>query len=224
MTSPKRTLVIGDVHGCLTELNEMLARSGLGENDEIICVGDLVGKGPDSLGVLQWAMSDSRVRCVLGNHEARLLKAWQSGKAPREKASDAETFRQLGEHFDACMKFVNAWPLYIEDRDFLVVHAGLDPSVPELSQQNPEDLYNIRTLRDGLTPWYEEYRGEKLVLFGHWAKLHTVIRANAAGLDTGCVYGGSLTAMLLPERRLISVPAHRSYRAKKDWPTIEASP
>lgn len=224
MAPQRRTLVIGDVHGCLAELRELLERANLSEQDEIISVGDLVGKGPDSLGVLRWARSTPNLRCVQGNHEARLLQAWRAGKVPREKASDAETYRQLGNAFDESMRFVNDWPHYLNEPGLLVVHAGLDPAVPLLERQSPDDLLNIRTLRDGITPWYEEYHGEQLVVFGHWAKPKPVVRKNALGLDTGCVYGGTLTGVLLPERTLISVPARQRYRIKKDWPMPDLHP
>ncbi len=61
-------------------------------------------------------------------------------------------------------------------------------------------------------------REKALVVFGHWARPEPVVRKNAIGLDTGCVYGGALTALVLPERRLVSVPARRAYRAKDGWP------
>jgi len=177
-----------------------------------------VGKGPDSLGALRWAMTDSRVRCVLGNHEARLLRAWREGRQPREKASDGETHRQLGDNFEECMRFVSRWPLFLEEDGFAVVHAGVDPVEPSLAGQHERDLLTIRTLADGETPWFEDYRGDKLLLFGHTARAEPLVRANVIGLDTGCVYGGLLSAVVLPERRLISVRARRAYREKKGWP------
>ena len=63
-------------------------------------------------------------------------------------------------------------------------------------------------------PWYESYTGETTVVFGHWARPEPVVRENAIGLDTGCVYGGRLTAVILPERNLVSVPAKRAYSGK----------
>ena len=55
-------------------------------------------------------------------------------------------------------------------------------------------------------------------MFGHWAKPAPIVRRNAIGLDTGCVYGGALTALILPERRLVSVSARRVYQKKEGWP------
>jgi len=219
MSVRTRTIVIGDIHGCLEELQDLLSATGAAPADQLICVGDLLGKGPDSGGVLRWAKGTPNLRCVLGNHEDRLLRAWRAGKTPDEKSSDTETARQLGASFGEAMQFVSEWPLFIEEDDFIVVHAGLDPKIAQLDRQSRETLLTIRTLQDGKTPWYEEYSGKKLVLFGHWPRPAPVRRTNAVGLDTGCVYGGSLAAMILPERRLVCVPARKSYRTKKDWPS-----
>jgi hypothetical protein len=60
-------------------------------------------------------------------------------------------------------------------------------------------------------------------VFGHWARPEPVVRPNAIGLDTGCVYGGELTAVILPERRLVSVPARRVYQKKEGWPERTAA-
>ncbi|MGZ3655196.1 MAG: metallophosphoesterase [Bdellovibrionota bacterium] len=216
-----RKIVIGDIHGCSQELRDLLRAADATSSDDLLCVGDLVGKGPDSAGVLEWAKNSPNLRCVLGNHEDRLLRAWREGKTSTEKPADTETVRQLGSSYDDSMRFIAEWPLYLEEEDFLVVHAGINPAVTNLRDQAPQDLLTIRTLGDGKTPWYEEYRREKLVLFGHWPQPQPRLRANAVGLDTGCVYGGFLTAMILPGRRLVSVPARKAYRTRKDWPAQE---
>lgn len=178
--------------------------------DRLISVGDLICKGPDSRGVLEWAMAAKNLQCVVGNHELRFLERWKRGAVPDEKPYDSETVRQLGGRFDRCMRFIAGWPLYLNRKDCLVVHAGFDPS-RLLSRQSARQLANIRRLPGTETPWYEAYERRKLVVFGHWARRKPVLRDNAVGLDTGCVYGGSLSALVLPERRLVSVRARRAY-------------
>ena len=96
----------------------------------------------------------------------------------------------------------------------MIVHAGLDPRVPMVRQQSPRDLLTIRVPEGMRVPWYEAYTGEKTVVFGHWARNEPLIHPKAIGLDTGCVYGGRLTALILPEQRLISVPAEKTYQSK----------
>ncbi|PIR19482.1 MAG: hypothetical protein COV48_01755, partial [Elusimicrobia bacterium CG11_big_fil_rev_8_21_14_0_20_64_6] len=104
------------------------------------------------------------------------------------------------------------------------IHAGFDPG-EGLEWQSASQLTSLRRLKDG-RPWYEAYRERTLAVFGHWAKRKPVVRPNAVGLDTGCVYGGSLMALILPERVLISVPARRVYAEKKFWdePALAEAP
>ncbi len=210
-----RTIVIGDVHGCWTELQELLRATGASSADRLISVGDLICKGPDSRSVIEWAMRTPNLECALGNHELRLLRHWRAGTKSNEKSHDAETYRQLGDAYGRAMRYVERMPLTISGPGFLVVHAGFDPR-EGLEWQSAARLTDTRRLDDG-KPWYEHYRDRTLVAFGHWARRRPVVRPNAVGLDTGCVYGNSLTAMILPERVLVSVPSRRAYAVKKTW-------
>lgn len=211
----QRTIVIGDVHGCWQELQDLLRAVKATPSDRLISVGDLISKGPDSRSVIEWAMRTPNLECVLGNHELRLRKHWRAGTRSAEKAHDADTYRQLGDAYEPAMRWIDKLPLTVSGPGFLVVHAGFDPA-EGLEWQSASQLTNIRRLPDG-RPWYEAYRERTLAVFGHWAKRQPVARPNAIGLDTGCVYGGSLTALILPERLLISVPARRAYVEKKTW-------
>jgi len=211
----RRTIIIGDVHGCYCELTQLLEAIQVKSTDDIISVGDLISKGPDSRSVMNWAMETPNLRCVLGNHEARLLDRWMGGKIPEKHSSDDETRAQLGDSFEKSMKFISSWPLFVRGNDCLVVHAGLDPRIVNLEEQSREDLLTIRVPKGMSIPWYEAYLGQQLVVFGHWAKREPIIRSNAIGLDTACVYGGKLSALILPERRIISIQALREYQRKK---------
>jgi len=212
-----RTIIIGDVHGCHSELMQLLQAAEVKESDRIVSVGDLISKGPDSLAVMKWAMNAPNLRCVLGNHEARLLDRWRSGVSPDPGTYDAEICRQLGDSYEESMQFINTWPLYHEDGGALIVHAGIDPRLSSIEQQSRRDLLNIRIPEGMDNPWYEIYEGSCPIVFGHWAKHDPVVRDNAIGLDTGCVYGGALTALVLPECRLLSIPASREYQKNSSW-------
>jgi serine/threonine protein phosphatase 1 len=212
-----RTIIIGDVHGCASELELLLKKVEVSKGDELIAVGDLVRKGPDSGSVMSWAMETPNLRCVLGNHEARLLDRWIRGEAPSPGSPDEEIFKQLGDRYDEAMAFIKSWPFYLERDGFFVVHAGIDPRIRNLEQQSRLDLTTIRVPEGMSIPWYEAYTDNRLALFGHWARPEPIIRPNAIGLDTGCVYGGALTALILPERRLVSVPAAKEYQPHAAW-------
>lgn len=215
MRNSARTVVIGDVHGCMDELQELLRGLRVDGSDRLISVGDLVAKGPDSRGVLEWAMSTPNLECILGNHELRLARSWSKGRAADGKPYDEETERQLGAERERYLRWLARLPLTVSGEGFTVVHAGFDPR-EELEWQPASQLTSLRRLDDG-APWYERYTGSRLFVFGHWARREPVMRRNAIGLDTGCVYGGRLTALILPERRLCSVPARREYARKSKW-------
>ena len=124
--------------------------------------------------------------------------------------------KEFGDDFDALLADLETWPYLIETPDYIAVHAGFLPDRPP-ARTCDEDLCTLRTWRNKAAgdrpgrPWFEDYTGDKLVVFGHWAALRGVVRPNAIGLDTGCVYGGLLTALELPSRRLRSVQARRVY-------------
>ncbi len=211
----KRTIVFGDVHGCIRELEDLVGLARPAAGDMLVSVGDIIGKGPESRAVLDWAIATPNLMGVLGNHELRFLESWRRGETPREKSYDEDTVRQLGPRFDLYMRWLERWPLTLEDKSKVIVHAGFDPRMP-LAGQDPRILCNIRRLEDG-TPWYEQYTLSRLVVFGHWVRRSVLLRDNAIGLDTGCVYGGRLSALILPELRVISVPARRAYVGREAW-------
>ena len=210
-----RTVFIGDVHGCFDELQDLLKAVKASPSDRLVSVGDLISKGPKSGEVAAWARATPNLEGVLGNHELRLLRHWRQGTVSREKSHDAATYEQLGDAREETMRYFDRWPLTLSGPGWLAVHAGFDPR-EDLEWQSAAQLTGLRRLDDG-RPWYEAYREKTTVVFGHWAKRAPVLRPNAIGLDTGCVYGGSLTALLLPERVLVSVPARRAYAEKKSW-------
>lgn len=212
----KRTIIIGDIHGCFQELRMLLRKVKVTPEDRLICAGDLICKGPNSREVLEWAMKAKNLKCVLGNYEHRYLMYWKQGLTPDQNPDDLATAHQFGSRFDDYMRFIESWPLTIKGPGWLVVHAGFNPRTP-ISRQSAWEVTNIRRIGSTETPWYEEYAGKDLVIFGHWVRREPVVRENAIGLDTGCVFGGKLSALILPERRIVSVRALRAYRQKESW-------
>ena len=204
-----RVIIFGDIHGCHQEWQDLMDKLKVTSKDRLISVGDLICKGPSSRKTLDMAMSMKNLTCIIGNHELRFLRAWEEGKRPT-KPYDAPVLEELGQQFEKYMTFISNWPHYIEDPEFLVIHGGLRPGV-ELSQQDPTDLAHLRTVPPDDKPWYEYYTAKRPVIFGHWAQKGLVVRNNAIGLDTGCVYGKKLSAVLLPEREIVSVPARKAY-------------
>jgi hypothetical protein len=213
----KRTVLIGDVHGCLEELLALLRACEVTAEDQVVLVGDLVAKGPDSLGVLALAQ-ERGFRAVLGNHDAHVLRVREPGPERPAKGDHRKIAHRLSPRDWA---WLEALPLTLPlpGHGVRVVHAGLLPGVP-LEAQRREDLLNLRSITpegapskrgDAGVPWASLWRGPEHVIFGHDAMRGLQLHPFATGLDTGCVYGRSLTALILPEGRRVSVPARRAY-------------
>lgn len=212
----RRIIIFGDIHGCLEEWKELIRFADTGSEDRLISVGDIINRGPDTPGCLELAMQLPNFTYILGNHEMRFLNAWKQGRIPNGKPYDMQTVWQMSDHFDLYMKYISKQPLYLELPEVLVSHAGIRPGLP-LEKQSAEDLTEIRQIDSGI-PWYENYHKNKLIAFGHWVRREPLIRDNAIGLDTGCVYGGKLSALVLPERKIISVAAKKTYSIRsKPW-------
>ena len=141
-----RTVVIGDVHGCLDELQRLVERCGVVRGDRVVLVGDLVAKGPDSQGVVQY-LRERGYLAVLGNHDAHVLRLRSEGPG-EEEAAEARA-RAGPEDADArglgVPRGAPALPRAARARGAVVVHGGLVPGVP-LEQQQREHLITMRSL------------------------------------------------------------------------------
>jgi hypothetical protein len=234
-----RTIIVGDVHGCVDELGRLLDLVAPAASDQVLFVGDLIARGPDSLGVLE-LYRQVNGKSVLGNHEFKLLgahRARQNGtKRPRISALHYALMHRLGAEDWALLEQLPLW-LSVPEHGLRVVHAGVLPE-QSLEAQDPWVLTHIRSIdpegkpspRHDYQPWAERYAGEPHLVFGHNSRLGLQLHPSATGLDTGCVYGGRLTALVLgaeqrvpsaaAERRelLCSVPAARVYHTNRESP------
>jgi hypothetical protein len=206
-----RTIIVGDVHGCAAELDALLDRLAFCSSDRLVFVGDLVARGPDSRRVITIARR-AGATVVRGNHEEKLLR-WRAaklahlrghGERPEPlKHAHAKVVRTL---LPADWAFLAQTPLYLDlpDHGARVVHAGVLPGIP-FAEQKRQCLMRIRGVgsrgewieKGPSIPWGQIYSGAPHVLFGHNAMLEPQLHEWATGLDTACVYGGRLTAMVL---------------------------
>ncbi|HST66431.1 MAG TPA: polynucleotide kinase-phosphatase, partial [Mycobacteriales bacterium] len=228
--------VIGDVHGCHRELAELLTALGytVTADDAVhpdgrraLFLGDLVDRGPDSVGVLRLVMgmvAAGHALAVPGNHENKLVRALRGSpvtvshgleRTLAELDAEPPEFRRAVADF--CYGLVSH---YVLDGGRLVVaHAGLAEKLQGRSSARVRDfaLYGDTTGETdeyGLPvryPWATDYRGRATVLYGHTPVPEPEWVNNTLCLDTGCVFGGRLTALRWPERELVSVPAHETY-------------
>lgn len=213
-----RTIVIGDIHGCFEELQDLLKVVELRTDDRVIAVGDLIVKGPQSREVLDRFIEDDRFSAVIGNHDRAIRQHWR-GEPLRLTKEQKATVAELESDRERYSAYLRSLPFTINLGSHLIVHAGVRPGVP-LRRQMSSDLTEMRTMgvnpssRKGV-PWFDVYRGRRVVLFGHWPAKAPRVARRALGLDTGCVYGGRLTAYIIELNQFVSVPARQSYVQKR---------
>ena len=218
----QRTIIVGDVHGCVDEMQALLRQCGVVRGDRVVLAGDLVAKGPDSRGVVQ-LVREMGALAVLGNHDDFCIDVWRR----RHQAEARRPRRWLLDTLDESdWAFLESLPLFLrlgaegEGRpEVAVVHAGVVPGVP-LEEQERDNLLSLRSLVGGSAPsrrllmrwpWAAAWRGPEHIVFGHDAVRGLQQYPLATGLDTGCVYGRGLTALELPSQRIHKVPARRRY-------------
>jgi hypothetical protein len=219
---PNRTLVIGDLHGCYDEALELLDAVGATSSDRIVFTGDLVDRGPKPRECVELAM---RHEAIQGNHEEKHLQ--QRHRADERLTPDHLATRRAlePEHFD----YMARLPFYLRLPEYnaAVVHAGVMPG-KRLEDQDPYHLLHAQCLRPPETKsywpskapetyrfWTHHWKGPERIIFGHTVFNRPLVTEHAVGIDTGCVYGHSLTALVLPSWELVSVPARRAYRGGK---------
>ena len=260
------TYAIGDIHGCLRTVDDLLARIRFSPSDSLWLTGDLVGRGTDSLGVLRWAYEHREcVKMVLGNHDLHLLAA-HAGM--RSAGDDSLSAVLRAPDTDELCQWLRAQPLMFRENGYALLHAGRMPEwdeeqamtlAAEASVRIRDDdnflgamygdsparwdselsgdsrhrlIVNAFTRMRLLTadgdivpgyagepqnrppktvPWFDfprRVQWSETVICGHWSTLGLVMRHDLAALDTGCLWGGSLTAMRLEDRAVFQVPVH----------------
>jgi polynucleotide kinase-phosphatase len=199
------------------------------EGRTLIFVGDLVDRGPDSPGVLRLAMgmvAAGTALCVPGNHEQKLARKL-NGRNVQLTHGLPETLSQLESEPAAFVGEVKTFieglvSHYVLDGGRLVVaHAGLKEAFQGRASGRVRSfaLYGETTGETdeyGLPvryPWARDYRGSAAVVYGHTPTVSPEWINNTICLDTGCVFGGSLTALRWPTREIVAVPAAREYYA-----------
>ncbi|MEL6530754.1 MAG: polynucleotide kinase-phosphatase [Pseudomonadota bacterium] len=232
--------IIGDIHGCADELETLLVKLGYsiewkdGEPEvkapagrKAVFVGDLVDRGPRSPDVLRIAknMVDSGIAlAVVGNHDDK-LKRFLDGRKVKLTHGLAETVDQLEAESDEFKQDMREWldglisHYVLDDGNLVVAHAGLKEEMQGRASgairsfcmygetTGETDEYGLPVRFN----WAAEYSGKAKVVYGHTPVPEAQWTNGTICIDTGCVFGGKLTALQYPEMELVEVPAEKTY-------------
>lgn len=214
-----KTIVIGDIHGCSDELEDLLEKVSPGHNDKVVLLGDLVNRGPHSHRVVEIARKNHFLS-LMGNHELRLLQYRQTKDPSLLKVYDFTTLDKLREedwHYLEKMQGFHETP----DSRFVCVHGGFLPGPPWRTQPlhivcqtkwiSPNEIPPHLQKDMQAQHWCHLWEEESTVLYGHTPYKEVNYVGNTLGIDTSCVYGGFLTACILPEMQIVQVRARKAY-------------
>ena len=233
--------IIGDIHGCFDELIELLKALGYEISTQLdgetvveppqgrkaIFVGDFVDRGPKVPEVLRLVMQMQKTNaalCVPGNHDVKLVRALR-GRNVKPTHGLAESLAQLEkestEFKTQIAEFLDSLVSHyvLDDGNLVVAHAGMKAELQGRASGRVREfaLYGETTGETdefGLPirgNWADEYRGTATVVYGHTPVAEPQWINRTLNIDTGCVFGGKLTALRYPEKELVSVPAHQTY-------------
>jgi protein phosphatase len=225
--------IIGDVHGCFEELLELLNHLGTW-NENIKCyipnsgrkfifVGDVIDRGPMPISCLKYIMNlvnNNYAHMVLGNHEDKLKRFLQGNKIKIAHGNDI-TIKQLKEHEkDDICKFLDL-PLFLTFDHLVICHAAWYETLISKGHKRIRAycLYGPTTGREinGIPERIDWVKTRKvcdtssLIVYGHQPYEHVRIENKTVGIDTGCVFGGTLSALRWPEMEIVSVNAKMKY-------------
>jgi predicted phosphodiesterase len=225
----RRLIFVGDIHGCFEELNDLLAKVAPREEDLVISVGDMVLKGPDGPSCLELWRKRGYL-AVMGNNEEKVLE--RRDKALLARLLESRDMRQILNR-RKLLGYIASWPLAIDfpREGVTAVHGGFLPGtkVSEAAVAGQRrDVVRMRFLRKtnggwkriskgqekpGDVRWPEVWDGERMVVYGHTPSEAARFEGNALGIDTGCVYGGMLTAAIFKGEtwEIVTVKARRVY-------------
>ncbi len=233
--------IIGDIHGCFDELVELLQKLGYQistqsngditveppEGRKAVFVGDYVDRGPKVPEVLRLIMrmhETGAALCVPGNHDVKLVRALR-GRNVKQTHGLAESLAQLTETSTEFKTHITEFldglvsHYVLDDGKLVVAHAGMKAELQGRASGRVREfaMYGETTGETdefGLPirrNWAEEYRGTATVVYGHTPVTEPQWVNRTINIDTGCVFGGELTALRYPEKELVSVAAHRTY-------------
>lgn len=256
MTLKQRIIFIGDVHGCLNELQGLLNKVRFDPaSDRCIIVGDLVDRGPYSVDTVKWCKGNN-IEVVLGNHDDKYVRYHQHALLEQETGKKNPMSLGINKEIiynglveTGLLGWLAELPTYINipEINTCVVHAGVLPTSPQIkASEHPRRTHLYMRFVEpttakmlaldveheqpkGSVHWTEIYNGKENIIYGHHAHSftnpHVTLHESnirTIGIDTGCCFGGTLTALLIEQGedenfvgRSVSINAYKVYTALK---------
>jgi bis(5'-nucleosyl)-tetraphosphatase (symmetrical) len=210
----RRVIVYGDIHGCLDEFKALRSKIKPNKDDIEISVGDFLNKGPYSIKTLRY-IEKKDILSVMGNNEAKIIKLYHKHKNQDKKTleklrkNERETITNLKK---SDLTYLESLPYFIKIANLTIVHGGIKKGVVLDNEMSDYDKKQLTLLRfynkdyesipygdkdNRFVFWSEVYKGEEgFVVFGHHPFDEVKVQEYAVGIDTGCIYGGKLTAII----------------------------
>lgn len=207
-----RLIIYGDIHGCYNEFISLRKQINIGDCDTEICVGDIITKGKKSIDVLRY-VNNNNIKSVLGNHEDKIIRYLKHQKSLKKNPIVLNQDEQniVNELNSSDIDYLNNMPLFIKLNNITIVHGGLSnrDNLEKLSNNTKSKILRIRYLdknnnfisygkEDSQSIfWADIYDGNQgFVVYGHQKFNEIKTNKYALGIDTGCAYGGKLTAAI----------------------------
>lgn len=237
-------VAVGDIHGCLEEFDELLKKIQYNKNQmRLVLLGDLLDRGPDPVGCVRRAR-ELDVECIMGNHEEKHLrwhkhqkKLAETGKAnPMKPMAPAEAAANEALN-DQDWTWLKALPVKLHIGDnWWAVHAGCEPKYT-LAKQNSAQIMRVRYVNqagtgialgpnlsqpEGTEYWDQQWKGPESLIYGHcvhdlnYPRITKVSEdVSCVGIDTGCCFGGHLTAALFQKEFPLGADGGSIYKAQR---------
>ena len=226
-----RTIFVGDIHWCYDEFLWLLDKINYNKNyDKLYLTWDLINKGPKAKELLDLLIDTPEIKSVIWNNEVNFIRylkfkgvdiekigKWiKNYEILKSKGLFDKTYEKQNLLFESYIlnfsekhiRYLLNLPLWIESKDWILLHWGLVPG-KNLESQTLDEITRIRDYN--WKPWYKFYTWEKVIIYWHWAADGLRIRENTKWLDSGCVYWKRLTAYIWETKEIIQQSALNIY-------------
>lgn len=207
-----KLIIYGDIHGCYDEFISLRKKINPQKDDIEVCVGDIITRGKDSIKTLRYIQKHN-IKSVLGNHEDKIIRYLEHQKIIKKNPIILDEDEQyiVNQLDDYDMEFLKNMPFYMRFDNMTILHGGLQNHhrLDELTKKEKSKILRMRYLdkehnfitygkeNDESILWADVYDGNQgLIVYGHQWFEEVYISKYAIGIDTGCVYGNKLSAVV----------------------------